>query len=93
MVAGPLLDGIPNVYDGSTPNRPKLSVGIRSTQDAIITADMMVESNVDFLKAYEMLSPEEFQAVCNVAKAAGLKIIGSCTPEYGCDLRFQRRIE
>ena len=27
MIAGPLLDGLPNVYDGSTPQRPELSVG------------------------------------------------------------------
>ncbi|MBT8221318.1 MAG: amidohydrolase family protein, partial [Bacteroidia bacterium] len=76
MIAGPLLDGSPNVYDGSSPSRPKLSVEIKSRQDALITTDMYIESGVDFIKAYEMLSPEEFITVCNVANGAGLKVTG-----------------
>src|SRR6056297_244349 len=33
MIAGPLLDGEPNVYDGSSPGRPPLSVGLETVED------------------------------------------------------------
>ena len=33
MIAGPLLDGIPNVYDGSDHKHPPLSVGLATISD------------------------------------------------------------
>ncbi len=75
-IAGPLMDGTPNVYDGSDPARPKLSVELDGAQDVIINADILMEAGVDLIKAYEMLTPEEFVALNNYAKGNGLKVTG-----------------
>lgn len=75
-IAGPLMDGSPNVYDGSTPARPKLSVELTSPQDVIINADIVIEAGVDLIKAYEMLTPEQFITLNNYAEGAGLKVTG-----------------
>jgi len=76
-IAGPLLDGIPNVYDGSTPSRPPLSVGLGSVAAVEKMVDQLVdEDQVDLLKAYEMLTPEQFVRVMELAKEKGLKVTG-----------------
>lgn len=76
MIAGPLLDGIPNVYDGSDKRRPPLSVGL-ATDDAVVKQVQQLDSiGVDFLKAYEMLTPEQFQVITTIAIEKGLKVTG-----------------
>lgn len=75
-IAGPLMDGSPNVYDGSTPSKPELSIELEDAQDVIMNADMLIEAGVDFLKAYEMLTPEQFVAINNYAAGKGLKVTG-----------------
>ncbi len=76
MIAGPLLDGIPNVYDGSSPSLPPLSVGL-ATEDAITKKLNELDSlGVDLLKAYEMLSPEQFAQITKIAKEKGFKVTG-----------------
>lgn len=75
-IAGPLLDGMPNVYDGSTPQRPPLSVGLGSVEAVENMVNDLVEKDVDLLKAYEMLTPEQFVRVMDLAKAKGLKVTG-----------------
>ncbi len=74
-IAGPLLDGMPNVYDGS-PGRPLLSVGAGSVEEALSIANGLVDDGVDLIKAYEMLTPEQFKAVAKFAKEKGLKLTG-----------------
>lgn len=76
MIAGPLLDGMPNVYDGSTPNRPPLSVGLGSTEAAVNMVNMLDSLGVDFLKAYEMLTADQFSLIAKMAKEKGLKVTG-----------------
>lgn len=76
MIAGPLLDGIPNVYDGSGVWRPPLSVGLEGVEEAIDQVNKLDSIGVDLLKAYEMLSPEQFKAIIKVGKEKGLKITG-----------------
>lgn len=75
-IAGPLLDGMPNVYDGSSPLRPPLSVGAASVEEAIKIVDELAEQGVDLIKAYEMLAPEQFKAITSRAKQIGLKVTG-----------------
>ncbi|MEL6924351.1 MAG: hypothetical protein AAFO94_09915, partial [Bacteroidota bacterium] len=76
-IAGPLLDGLPNVYDGSSPDRPGLSVGLGTVASVDTMVDVLLkEHKVDFLKAYEMLTPEQFTAVAQKAKANGVKVTG-----------------
>ncbi len=60
MIAGPLIDGMPNVYDGSTPFRPELSTGVVDEEAAIALVNRLDSLGVDLLKAYEMLTPTQF---------------------------------
>ena len=76
MVAGPLLDGIPNVYDGSDPGHPPLSVGLNTLDDVREQVNKLENQGVDFLKAYEMLSPDQFALITQLGKEKGLKVTG-----------------
>lgn len=76
MIAGPLLDGKPNVYDGSDPGHPPLSVGLATEKDVSEQIDFLISEGVDLLKAYEMLTPEQFSMVIEKAKSKGLKVTG-----------------
>ncbi len=76
MIAGPLLDGMPNVYDGSAPNRPPLSVGSGSVEEVLNILDTVRAAGADFLKAYEMLTPAQLLAVTAAADSLGLKVTG-----------------
>jgi len=75
-IAGPLLDGLPRVYDGSSPGRPDISQGLSSVDDVNQKVDELVAQGVDLLKAYEMLSPEQYRALLARAKMHGLKVTG-----------------
>ena len=76
MIAGPLLDGVPNVYDGSGPDRPPLSVGLDSFDEVKNQIDELDSLGVDLLKAYEMLSPEQFELITKLSKEKGLRLTG-----------------
>lgn len=76
MIAGPLLDGVPTVYDGSTPNNPHLGIGAGTVEKAAKNADEMLAAKVDLLKAYEMLTPEAFKTILAKGAAAGIPITG-----------------
>jgi len=76
MIAGPLLDGLPNVYDGSDPGHPPLSVGSGSVEALEKLVHKLDSLDVDFLKAYEMLTPEQFYKVMEMGKRFGLKVTG-----------------
>lgn len=76
MIAGPLLDGLPNVYDGSSAMVPELSVGLGTVEDVEHQVAMLDSLEVDLLKAYEMLTPEQFERVAEMGKNRGLKVTG-----------------
>lgn len=76
MIAGPLLDGEPNVYDGSTPARPPLSVGLAEVEDVTAHVNKLDSIGVDLLKAYEILTPEQFAEVTRLGREKGLKVTG-----------------
>ncbi len=76
MIAGPLLDGMPNVYDGSDPGHPPLSVGSGSVGAVASLIGKLDSIGVDFLKAYEMLTPEQFAMVMKLAKEKGYNVTG-----------------
>jgi len=76
MMAGPLLDGEPNVYDGSDAAHPELSVGLDDIEAVTKEVNMLVSKDVDLLKAYEMLTPEQFIKINELAQANGLKLTG-----------------
>ena len=58
------------------PSHPPLSVGLKSVEAVNDKIDELVNLDVDLLKAYEMLSPEQFKAAAQRAKSKGLKLTG-----------------
>ena len=74
--SGPLLDGHPRVYDGSTPFRPNLSVGVKTPNQAKNRVNELAAAGVDLIKAYEMLQPEILVAVLEAAAKKGLPVTG-----------------
>ena len=76
MIAGPLIDGIPNVYDGSDVWHPALSVGLESVDEVINLVNELDSLGVDMLKAYEMLTPDQFVVITKLGKEKGLKVSG-----------------
>ena len=75
-IAGPLVDGKYNVYDGSSPNYPPLSIKTINVENLEKQVELLVEKKVDFLKAYEMLSPKQFEGISKIAKKNNLKLTG-----------------
>lgn len=75
-IAGPLLDGIPTVYDGSSPRTPKIAVSIPTVDEAERQLVKLTKAGVDMLKVYEMLEPEIFEALLKKADSLGLPVTG-----------------
>jgi len=75
-IAGPLIDGIPTVYDGEQPGFANIARTTTSPEQVIEAVDNLVAAGVDLLKAYEMLSPESFRALIQRAKEHGLPVSG-----------------
>ena len=73
-IAGPLIDGNFNVYNGSV--LPELSIRTRNVSESIAETEKLVAKGVDFLKAYEMLSPEQFEAIAAIAARENLRFAG-----------------
>ncbi|MGB2435354.1 MAG: amidohydrolase family protein [Flavobacteriaceae bacterium] len=73
-IAGPLIDGNFNVYNGSV--LPELSIRTRDVRESIAETEKLVAKGVDFLKAYEMLSPEQFEAIAAIAAREKLRLAG-----------------
>ena len=67
--AGVLVDGAPIVYPGIT----KL---VTTPDEARKAVDSLAARGVDFIKSYEMLRPEVYQALAEQAKARGLPYAG-----------------
>lgn len=70
--AGPLLDGNFVVYDGVS--RPEIGVRNATPDEARATVKGLKEQGVDFIKIYEMVSPEVFDALVETANELGLPI-------------------
>lgn len=66
--SGPLLDGERRVYDGSSASVPEIAVAAPSAEEAVKAVDHLAANGAHFIKAYEMLAPEVFEAI--VARAA-----------------------
>jgi imidazolonepropionase-like amidohydrolase len=70
--AGPLLDGRFVVYDGN--DRPEIGVQNATPQQARETIANLKAQGVDFIKIYEMVSPEVFEAMVETANELSLPI-------------------
>lgn len=74
FVSGPLIDGGQRIYDGHARGYPDLSVSATSPDEARKIVDQLAAQGVDFVKAYEMLQPEVFNAVVERARKHGLRV-------------------
>jgi hypothetical protein len=72
--AGPLLDGSAVVYDGV--NLPLLGIANPDPEVARANVARLAEAGVDFIKIYELVSPEVFEALVAAAGVHGLPIDG-----------------
>ncbi len=72
--AGPLLDGEHVVYDGE--NRPGLGIATPDVETAQAHVASLAEAGVDFIKIYELVTPEVFEALVASAEAHGLPLAG-----------------
>jgi cytosine/adenosine deaminase-related metal-dependent hydrolase len=72
--AGPLMDGEHVVYDGD--NMPLLGIGNPDAETARANMARLAEAGVDFVKIYEMVSPEVFEVLVEEAQARGLPMDG-----------------
>ena len=70
--AGPLLDGDFVVYDGIA--RPEIGARHATPEDARAMIAELDAQGVDFVKIYEMVSPDVFEAMVGAANASGLPI-------------------
>jgi imidazolonepropionase-like amidohydrolase len=70
VASGPLLDG------PRQPWQQKMALALGTVQEARAAAERLGDAGVDFLKIYNNLSPEQFAAVTQVAKARGLAMAG-----------------
>ena len=68
--AGPLLDGEAVVYDGVA--RPALGIANPDVETARANVARLAEAGVDFIKVYEMITPEVFAALVEESDARRL---------------------
>lgn len=72
--AGPLIDGVPRVYDGTPARFPEISIGAATPAQAEAHVDQLAEAGASLIKAYEMLRPDTFRALVTRATAHGLPV-------------------
>ena len=70
--AGPLLDGERVVYDGA--GRPEIGTSNPTVEAARANVAALAEAGADFIKIYELVSPEVFDALVAAAGERGLPI-------------------
>jgi hypothetical protein len=68
--AGPLLDGRDVVYDGV--NQTELGIANPDAETARANVARLADAGVDFIKVYEMVTPEVFDALVEASDARGL---------------------
>lgn len=72
--AGPLIDGMPRVYDGTPARFPNISDGASSPEDAERIVDELAAAGASLIKSYEMLQPDVFRALVARAAERGLPV-------------------
>ena len=73
-ISGPLLDGKFVVYDGTDPARPALGTGVPRADDAEAAVAALQEAGADFIKIYELVHPQTYQALVTAARARDMPI-------------------
>ena len=70
--SGPLLDGEQVVYDGV--GAVEVGIANRTPEEAAANVAELKAQGIDFIKIYEMVSPEVFDALAAAARSHGLPI-------------------
>jgi len=70
--SGPLLDGSKVVYDGD--DRPEIGISNATPEEARANVQTLVDAGADFIKIYELVSPEVFAALVDAAQVHNLPI-------------------
>ncbi len=70
--SGPLLDGQKVVYDGD--DRPEIGIANANVEAAKANVQRLVDAGADFIKIYELVSPEVFDALVGLAQQNQLPI-------------------
>ena len=70
--AGPLMDGERVVYDGD--GRPEIGIPNPTVEQARANIAALASAGVDFIKIYELVTPEVFDALATEAAQRGLPI-------------------
>jgi imidazolonepropionase-like amidohydrolase len=73
-LSGPLLDGANPVYDGGDPGRPPLGTAVPDPQAAERKVAELAAAGADFIKIYELVVPDVFDALVAAARARDLPI-------------------
>jgi hypothetical protein len=73
-LSGPLLDGRLVVYDGKAAAQPALGTSIPDIVAAKMAVAHLKDRGADFIKIYELVSPEVFEALVEAARAEGMPI-------------------
>ena len=70
--SGPLLDGASVVYDGD--ERPHIGISNPSVEDARANVALLKAQGADFIKIYELVSPDVFESLVEAAADHDLPI-------------------
>ena len=70
--SGPLLDGTRVVYNGQAV--PEIGIANPTPEVAIANIALLKSAGVDFVKTYELVTPDVFKALTSAARDAGLPI-------------------
>lgn len=74
-ISGPIIDGVPRINVGDL-HKADISVEVDSPSEAIEVIDMLARRGVDFIKPYQFLRPEVFEAIVRRAQYHGLPLAG-----------------
>lgn len=70
VIGSPILDGPYPIFPGSG------VMAIANPEEASVAVENLHEAGYDFLKTYDFLSPESYQAIHETAKRLGMEVAG-----------------
>jgi imidazolonepropionase-like amidohydrolase len=77
MTTGPLMDGEPPIWPGSTV--------VHTTEEALRYTDMVADQGFQAIKVYNHLEPEVYEALMEAARARDLEVYGHVPDAVGLD--------
>ncbi len=81
---GPAIYTTGPVMEGDPPNHPMMEV-FRDPEEARLSVASQKAKGYDFIKVYDHLSPETYQAILEAAAANGIKVVGHVPKQVGLE--------